>query len=173
MFRLPSPPILQDFKKIPLHMGTLIHYKLAFEKADQDQNGYAVHAGHSEQSAQPPSDARQARCSCGTLCARARVAILCNSALPLDLSGFGPAKPCCSSFGWLLERSFRSAGFRRAPLAVTSQRRPAEPHNSRAEEVWVPQQGIEVQVQYIRGSRYSGPLLTFSSRCCNRKATQG
>jgi|EP00670_Eutreptiella_braarudii_P002996 5-hydroxyisourate hydrolase-like protein (transthyretin family) len=29
----------EDFKKIPLHMGTLIHYKLAFERADKDHNG--------------------------------------------------------------------------------------------------------------------------------------
>lgn len=38
----PSPChhfIRQDFKKIPLHMGTLIHYKLAFERADKDHNG--------------------------------------------------------------------------------------------------------------------------------------
>jgi len=37
---LPCPHAApQDFKKIPLHMGTLIHYKLAFERADKDHNG--------------------------------------------------------------------------------------------------------------------------------------
>eukprot|EP01012_Entosiphon_sulcatum_P000081 TRINITY_DN100122_c0_g1_i1.p1 TRINITY_DN100122_c0_g1~~TRINITY_DN100122_c0_g1_i1.p1 ORF type:complete len:110 (-),score=21.52 TRINITY_DN100122_c0_g1_i1:20-349(-) len=29
----------EEFKKIPLPLGTLIHYKLCFERADKDANG--------------------------------------------------------------------------------------------------------------------------------------
>eukprot|EP00993_Chasmostoma_nieuportense_P006695 NODE_7342_length_446_cov_5.699060_g7176_i0.p1 GENE.NODE_7342_length_446_cov_5.699060_g7176_i0~~NODE_7342_length_446_cov_5.699060_g7176_i0.p1 ORF type:complete len:117 (-),score=43.23 NODE_7342_length_446_cov_5.699060_g7176_i0:96-446(-) len=29
----------EEFKKIPLPLGTLIHYKLCFERADADQDG--------------------------------------------------------------------------------------------------------------------------------------
>lgn len=29
----------EDFKRIPIRMGSLIHYKLAFENADKDQDG--------------------------------------------------------------------------------------------------------------------------------------
>eukprot|EP00906_Rhabdomonas_costata_P005992 RCo008855 len=36
---MPPTKDWEEFKKIPIHMGTLIHFKLCFERADQDRDG--------------------------------------------------------------------------------------------------------------------------------------
>jgi hypothetical protein len=36
---MPPSKNWEDFKKVPMPLGTLIHYKLCFERADKDKSG--------------------------------------------------------------------------------------------------------------------------------------